>query len=311
MSTSEAWSPVAAAGEPVPVLFDTDIGSDIDDALALAYLLHQPRCQLLGITTVTGEPQRRAQLADAICRAAGRSDVPIFSGAAQPLLVNQRQPHAPQAEILARWPHRSEFPPNEAVAFLREVIRSRPGEVTLLAVGPLTNVALLFALDPEIPGLLRQLVLMCGVFTNRLAGVGPLEWNALVDPHATAIVYRAPVARHLSVGLDVTCRCRLPADVCRQRLRGGALDVVADAAEVWFRGRPEIVFHDPLAAALVFEPDLCRYEDGQVEVELTSPRLQGMTHFDRRGPQRPHRIAVEVEAERFFAHYFAVTGGGR
>ncbi|MGB9625007.1 MAG: nucleoside hydrolase [Phycisphaerae bacterium] len=79
----------------IPILLDTDIGSDIDDAVALAYLLRQPQCELLGITTVTGEPEKRARLADAICRAFGRSDVPIFSGAARPILVPQRQPAAP------------------------------------------------------------------------------------------------------------------------------------------------------------------------------------------------------------------------
>ena len=66
----------------IPVLLDTDIGSDIDDAVCLAYLLRQPRCELLGVTTVSGrEPRLRASLADGICRAAGRDDVPIHSGA--------------------------------------------------------------------------------------------------------------------------------------------------------------------------------------------------------------------------------------
>lgn len=63
--------------DTIPVLFDTDIGSDIDDAVALGYLLNQPRCELVGITTVSGEARERAALADAICRAAGRRDIPI------------------------------------------------------------------------------------------------------------------------------------------------------------------------------------------------------------------------------------------
>lgn len=295
------------AGEAIPVLLDTDIGSDIDDAVALAYLLRQPRCELLGVTTVTGQARERAMLADAVCRAAGRDDVPIHCGAEQPILLAQQQPEAPQAAALERWPHRDDFAPNTAVAFMRQVVHSRPGEVTLLAIGPLTNVGLLFALDPEVPRLLRSLVLMCGVYTNRVAGVGPREWNAMGDPHATAVVFNARPPLHLSVGLEVTTQCQMEAAVCRQRFQGGPLDVVADMAEVWFQMRPLITFHDPLAAALIFEPELCGYEDGLVSVELKSDHVMGMTHWDAHSAHKPHRIALTVDPPRFFAHYFGVV----
>jgi inosine-uridine nucleoside N-ribohydrolase len=291
--------------DSIPILFDTDIGSDIDDAVALAYLLREPRCDLLGITTVTGEPQERAKLADAVCRSAGRVDIPIHSGAAEPILVPQKQPAAPQKAALANWPHREEFPPNTAVPFLQEVIRSRPGEVTLLAVGPLTNVGLLFAMDPEIPHLLKRLVLMCGVFTTRVAGCGRTEWNASGDPHATARVFQSPVSELVSFGLDVTQRCFRNADECRVQLRGGPLDVVANMAEVWFQGRSRITFHDPLAAVAVFDPDVCDYLQGDVEVELASHRVAGMTHWTA-NPAGPHRIAVDVRPEAFFDRYFHV-----
>lgn len=287
------------------VLFDTDIGSDIDDAVCLAYLLAHPDCELLGITTVTGEPVQRAMLASALCRAAGR-EVPIHPGADRPLLVPQQQPHAPQAEALSRWDHAREFPRGEAVEFLRRTVRAHPGEVTLLAVGPLTNVGLLFAVDPEIPGLLRELVLMCGVFTNRLAGVGPREWNAIGDPHATAIVYRAPVKVHRSIGLDVTCRVQMDADEVRQRFRGRFLRPVLDFAEVWFRRSGTLTFHDPLAATTLFEPEVCRFASGRVEVELASARGAGMTWWQEDG-QGPHQVALEVDPGRFFDHYLATT----
>src|SRR5438270_9043870 len=120
----------------IPILLDTDIGSDIDDALCMAYLLRQPLCELIGITTVSGEPERRAMLADAICRAEGRTDIPIHSGSPRPLLGAQRQPHVPQAAALERWPHTPRFAPCTAVEFMRQTIRARPGEITLLAVGP-------------------------------------------------------------------------------------------------------------------------------------------------------------------------------
>ncbi len=293
----------------VPVLLDTDVGSDIDDAACLVYLLAQPRCELLGITTVTGEPDKRAMLADAICKAAGRSDVPIHAGAATPLLIEQAQKVAHQAEVLSRWPHRRDFEPNTAVEFLRAVIRSRASQITLLTIGPLTNVGLLFALDPQIPSLLKQLVCMCGVYAIGLHGERPREWNAMGDPHATAIVFRAGAPNHLAIGLDVTMKCAMPADDCRKRFRGGPLDVVADMAEVWFRRQPRITFHDPLAAAVIFEPDLCEYSPGLVQVELTSPRLAGLTQFDPTAEVKPTRVASEVNPARFFDHYFSVLSG--
>jgi inosine-uridine nucleoside N-ribohydrolase len=76
------------------ILLDTDIGSDIDDAVALAYLLCKPQCDLLGITTVSGEPGRRAMMASAQCKLAGR-EIPIFPGTAEPLLIRSRQPKCP------------------------------------------------------------------------------------------------------------------------------------------------------------------------------------------------------------------------
>ena len=295
--------------DTIPVLLDTDIGSDIDDALALAYLLKQPRCELLGVTTVTGEPTVRAQLADAVCQVFGRKQVPIHSGADRPILVPQMQTEAPQKTVLAHWPHRQTFAPNTAVDFLRQTIRSRPGEITLLSIGPLTNIALLFAVDPQIPPLLRQYVMMGGVYCSHLGPSGSTEWNARGDPHATAVVFAARVPGIRCIGLDVTTRCRMPADQCRQRFAHGPLQIILEMAEVWFRhARPEITFHDPLAAACIFESDLFTFKPGLVEVELQSDRLRGMTHFAPNAPEKPHQVALDVRPEAFFEHYFATVG---
>ena len=286
----------------IPLLLDTDIGSDIDDAVCLAYLLAEPRCELLGVTTVTGRPRERAMLADAVCRAAGRADVPVFSGCDVPLLCEQRQPEAPQARVLGRWPHREDFAPYEAVGFLRRAVRERPGEVTLLAIGPLTNVGLLFALDPEVPRLLKRLVMMGG----RYFAPGGTEWNTSGDPIASALVFDAPVRELTACGLDVTLRCTMPADECRRRFRGGALDLVREMAEVWFRGRDRITFHDPLAAACVFEPDLCAYRTGRVTMDLGGGEAHGATRFEA-AEGGPHRVACDVDPDRFLRRYFRVT----
>jgi purine nucleosidase len=292
------------------LLLDTDIGSDIDDAVCLAYLLANPECELLGITTVSGEAERRAQLASALCTVAGKN-IPIFPGREEPLLPGLAwQPRAPQANTLSRWAHDEFYPKGQAVEFLSQAIRSHPGEVILLSIGPLTNVASLFAADAEIPSLLKGLVMMCGVFTNRHAGVGPLEWNAMLDPVATAIVYRAPVKMHRSIGLDVTTQVTMPATEVRQRFQVPLLRPVLDFAEVWFQHADQITFHDPLAATTIFDEEICTFERGRVDVELKSDRLFGMTHWsggkkDGSIPAGPHEVALEVKSKRFFDHYFS------
>ncbi len=291
----------------VKLLLDTDIGTDIDDAVCLAYLLAHPDCELLGITTVTGEAEKRARIASALCRVA-QKDVPIYPGAETPLLIPQKQTRAPQAEALAKWTHRRAFPKGEAVEFLRRTIREHPGEAVLLAIGPLTNVALLFKADPEVPRMLKALVQMCGVY-ERFPPGRLTEWNAKGDPHATAVVLRARVPTHRLVGLDVTARVRLSAPEVRERFaKSELLRCVLDLAEVWFRERDEIVFHDPLAAATIFRPELCEFQRGHVEVELQSERLRGFTHW-RPDPQGPHEVALRVDEEGFFEHFFGVFEG--
>jgi purine nucleosidase len=300
----------------IPVLLDTDIGSDIDDAVCLAYLLKQPRCELLGITTVSGNVQQRSALAAAVCDAGGRGEVPIHSGVPEPLLTGPGQRKVPHYEVFEGRDHRKDFAPGTAIEFLRTQIRARPGEITLLAIGPLTNVALLFRLDPEIPSLLKELVLMCGVFTSGAGHTpGAREWNALVDPIATAIVYGARPAKFTSIGLEVTMKCQMDAGDVRKRFTaaGGPLAPVADMAEVWFRHRPKLTFHDPLAAAVIFQPELCDYADGEVTVETESKTLFGLTDFKRATAEAsasaPHRIATDVRSKDFFDHYFKIVGG--
>ncbi|MEX1021491.1 MAG: nucleoside hydrolase, partial [Litorilinea sp.] len=289
------------------ILLDTDIGSDIDDAVCLAYLLAKPECELLGITTVSGEPEKRAMIAGAICQHAGQ-EIPIYPGAGDPLLVSQRQPLAQQAAALDKWPHPQDFPRGQAVEFLRTTIRRNPHEITLLTIGPLTNIALLFAADPEIPSLLKRLVLMCGVFTPDLpARPNKLEWNALLDPHATAMVYRAQPPVHRSLGLDVTTHVVMPADQVRTRFSQGLLRPVLDFAEVWFQERPSLTFHDPLAAVATFKPDVCEFQTGTAEIELDAHDLLGQTKWTPGAGY--HEIATGVDAAQFFDEFFDVTAG--
>ena len=306
--------PDADASRPIPLLLDTDIGSNIDDALALAYLLRHTRCELLGVTTVSGDVVRRAACAEAVCEDAGRADVPVRAGAPGPLLVGAGQAAVPLYAAVAprrRTPVASA--PGTAVEFLRQAVRARPGEVTLLTIGPLTNVALLFALDPEIPSLLKSIVSMAGVYFPHERAV---ETNVAVDPLAAAMVFRATgragSAPHTLVGLDVTTRLTQPAEEFR-RAHAGAVPpspALMEMAEIGFRKRRHVTFNDPLAAAVVFAPEVCTYESGVVTMAIDRAGEDAARTFfaPDRAAAAPrasnHRVARGVRPERFFEEYF-------
>lgn len=290
----------------IKILLDTDIGGDVDDAVCLAYLLAHPECDLLGITTVTGEADKRAALASVLCKVAGK-EVPIYPGFEVPMAGEQRQTIAEQAAALPRWPHQTEFPQGQAIDFMRQTICAHPGEVVLLTIGPLTNAGQLFAADPDIARLLKGLVLMGGIFTDLHPDKDRIDWNLIVDPLAAEIVYQTPVSLHRSVGLDVTERLLLAADDVRQRFTAPLLRPVLDFGEIWFEQFvPFIVFHDPLAAATIFEPTLCEYRQGTVTIDrMGKSRL---THFTPGGELAAHQVAVSVDVGRYFDHFFSVFG---
>ena len=288
------------------ILLDTDIGTDIDDSVCLAYLLSQPECDLLGITTVSGEPIKRAMLASAICKAAGK-EIPIYPGVEVPLLVKQHQPVAQQAKALRRWEHDTRFPMGQAITFMRDTIMANPGEVTLLAIGPLMNVALLFATYPETVEVLRELVIMGGRFGNGLANMPEAEWNILNDPHAAAIVYNAPLKKFRSIGLDVTMKITMTREEVHENFKAKILEPVKEFADVWFEEQPITTFHDPLAATCIFNEHLCEFTPGTVRVELTADEpLKGVTHFEK-DENGKHLIATEVDRDGFISHYFGVV----
>lgn len=283
------------------ILFDTDIGSDIDDAVCLSYLLSHPDCEVVGITTVSGQPVERAMIASCLCVAAGKGDIPIYPGSSEPILTENLQKTAPHAAVLEKYPHRTEFPVSKHIQFMIDTIRANPGEITLLAVGPMTNIALLFATDPEIPSLLREFVCMCGVFGRRRV-MGPCEWNAQCDPYAAAVVYNAGVAVHRSIGLDVTLQVKMPAEEARRRFTVGTLPIVLDMAEIWFKTVKEVTFHDPLAAVCLFE-NICTFVRGNVFVDIDSQYYKGVLKWQPEEDGR-HEVAMQVDSEKFFESYF-------
>jgi inosine-uridine nucleoside N-ribohydrolase len=186
---------------------------------------------------------------------------------------------------------------------MRDSVLNNPGEVILLTVGPLTNAARLFQEHPEVPGLLKALVIMGGMFNENSPEKDRIEWNTSGDPHATEIVYRSRVSLHRSLGLDVTQRVVLSDDQVRERFTAPLLRPVLDFAEIWFAEfHPAITFHDPLAAAVIFEESICAFERGEVTVDMDAQ--PGRTIWRPDGPGAPHEVAVSVDPERYFEHFF-------
>lgn len=305
------------------ILLDTDIGTEVDDAITLAYLLANPEAELVGITTVTGESIERAKMASVFCKVAGK-DIPIYAGCEKPILVPQIELYAPQKKILDKWVHDSKFSPNKAVTFMQEMIHRYPGEITLLCIAPLTNVGLLFAIDPEIPKLLKRIVLMCGSptyvrYDNTsekmsamqdsdhivLGSKGVLENNALIDPHATKIVYEAEVAEHITCGLNVTSQLIMKPQEAEAIFCHPLLQPVMDVAREWFKDEERVTFHDPLTAVSLFHDDVCTFETGNLMIDTQSSLLAGFTYW-RPAPDGKHKVAMTVDKQKFFTHLMNV-----
>jgi inosine-uridine nucleoside N-ribohydrolase len=281
--------------ERIPVLLDTDIGSDIDDAVALAYLMAQERCDLAGITTVTGDTGKRAALAEILCRAAGRPDIPIHCGASQ-TMSGPGQPDVPQYDSIRHLAHRRDWPQDDAVDFMAETILARPGEVVLLTIGPMTNLARLIRQAPDVFSMLRAWVAMSGYFADE---VGRSSWNVLCDPTAAAIAFAAKGPQSIQIGEDVTLRCRLPRAEVNVRFTHPQLRPVLTMAGSWFERHENIVFHDPLAAVTIFEPSVCGFAPGRIEIDESD----GRTRFEPDAGGR-HEVAIDVDTDAFFEAFF-------
>jgi purine nucleosidase len=222
----------------VPVLIDCDTG--IDDALALLYACGSPEAELVGVTCVHGNVAAR-QVADntrAVLALAGRTDVEVALGAETPLLrplTTAPETHGPRGLGYAELPAPPQpLSPRSGPDLIVDVARRRPGEVTLVTLGPLTNLALALLREPRLPHLLRRWVLMGGSY--RVAGntAPTTEWNIHCDPHAAHLaVTRFAEARRegsregpplpLALGLDVTERVRFtPAEMVRLARAAGS-----------------------------------------------------------------------------------------
>lgn len=158
------------------VLLDTDIGGDIDDAICLAYLLKEPQCELVGITTVCGESEKRAAIADAICRTVGKQ-IPIVAGLDSTLQPIPVYPTPGGAGALEFWEHYT-YKKADAPAFLYRKIKENPHEIVLIGTGNMTNIATLFKTYPDAAALLKGLYVMNGYFGEEPLPEPYYNWNS-------------------------------------------------------------------------------------------------------------------------------------
>jgi purine nucleosidase len=214
-----------------PVIFDTDIGTDIDDAYALAALIHRPELELLGVTTVSSDAVARARLAAKLLRVAGGpwADVPVYAGISTPAQ------YMTQVEW-ARDFHSPALHDSGGVEFMRREILARPGKVTLIAVGELTNVAALLESEPGIGRKIRAIALMGGaVYRGHAPGSRPEpEWNIRSNAKAARVVFESGVPL-LVAPLDSTADLKLTPEMrARIFLRGTPLnDALASLDQIW------------------------------------------------------------------------------
>jgi inosine-uridine nucleoside N-ribohydrolase len=299
---------VCCAQQPVPVIFDTDIGDDIDDALALALALQSPELDVRAVTTVTDDTEGRARLAWKELGLYGRHDVALGIGASEPLLDPIHTGRAPQFSVLTDADTLPSAAHRRAFELIIETLLASPRKITLVPVGPLTNIALALKGEPRIKDKIERIVLMGGAFDLLKA-----EYNIERDRVAAEIVFRSGVPI-TAVGLDVTMRCKLAApDMDRLRAAGNpASRFLVRLIELWQNGHPDQypILHDPLAVAVTMHPNLVETQLGSVRVETSSALTNGMTMFtpvDRLPPDTHATtlVARQVDARRFVDLFLA------
>lgn len=299
----------------LPVLLDGDPG--LDDAVAWLLAFASPETQVLGVTAVHGNVplQQGVRNTGVVLALAGEraAGVPYFAGADRPLLregMTATQVHGATGLPAAHLPEPVRGPEAEhAVDFIIRTVRANPGQITLVASGPLTNVALAFRLAPDLPGLLREVVWVGGSTAqgNRTPAA---EFNALADPHAAHIVLHSPVPVRM-VGLNVTMQCiATPERLEQLRALGNRAGAVsAEMLEFYagvYRERYGLsggALHDPLAVAAALSPELLTWQAMNVEVELSEGLNVGRTVCDLYGVtdrEKNVQVAVGVDDAAFF-----------
>jgi purine nucleosidase len=297
-----------------PLMLDVDTG--IDDALALALAVRWSRVDLVAVSTVAGnvdvEQANRNTLT--VLDWFGAHEVPVHPGASRPLarpLITATHVHGDDGLGNAGFPP-SERQPAVArgPATMIALAKARPGDLTLVCVGPLTNLAIALNVEPRLPELVAGVVIMGGAYWEPGNITPYAEFNIHIDPEAAAQVFEAaPRFKHLTaVGLDVSHQTSLGrADWEASRAAtdhaGGLLARIAHRTFEQ-RGQTDFFLHDPLALAVTVDPSLVEVEESAVEVVLDGD-ARGQTRLAGPGSVR---VARTVDAARFL-HLFRSTLG--
>jgi inosine-uridine nucleoside N-ribohydrolase len=290
-----AVSSFASPPSRTPIILDTDIGTDIDDAFALALIINSPELELLGVTTVAGDTQARARLAAKLLWEAGGAwrEVPVYAG----------QPGKPQPIEQARWAQGFTSPAlhmSGAVEFMRGEISRRPGKVTIVAIGELTNVAALLRSDPAMAKKIKLIAMMGGSIAR---GYGPdskpeAEWNIKSNPEAARVVFSSGVPL-LVAPLDITAMLQL--DAAGRRRVFTRLTPLTNALTILYHlwGNETPTLFDPMAVAILIDPDICETQQLAIEVDA-----QGFTRVVEGKPANA-TVGMRTDPKRFFEFYLS------
>lgn len=305
------------AAAPRRVVLDTDPG--IDDALAILLALASPEIELAGLSVVHGNCTLAEGLANALAliELGGAPDLPVAAGCTVPLLrppFTAPETHGMGGLGYARLPPAKATPVAEhGVDLLIREIMAAPGEVTLVAVGPLTNLALALRKEPRIAGAVRELIFMGGALRADGNTTPLAEFNVYVDPHAAQIVLDAGMPLTI-IPWDITRDVRFTqAHVDRLLARGGPIpQFIAEATRFYIEfhlhqfGYAACSINDPAALALVYMPDLAEITEAHVAVETSSELTMGKTVADFQGltGKAPNaRLVTGFDNERFIEHF--------
>lgn len=285
-------------------ILDTDIGTDVDDCLALALILSSPEIDLIGVTCVYGDVLLRARIAIKLLGLDGKDGIPVFAGASDPLLRLDNiywGGHEGTAILTAEdetVQPQSQF----AVDYIVETILDNPGEIHLLAIGPLTNVAMAIQKAPEITKKLAHLTIMGGVLRGYSDLSLPIaEHNIKCDPEAAHIVFTSDAPISL-IPLNITVQTMLDLESVKRIRSGGSAfqDAVAHELETY----PRIVQfgrtapHDPLAVATMVNSSLVTTRKVTATVDISRQASRGAMHFQA-NPEGNIALVETVDSPAF------------
>ena len=249
------------------VLIDTDIGDDIDDALALALALCSPEIDLLGVTTVFGDTQRRAYLAAHILEVYQHKEIPVAAGQQAPLMYRHRPSGVPQAAILDPCISNDTLSRLTAPELIIETSMEHNGAITLFCLGPLTNIATALLIEPRLFLAIKNIVMIGGT-----TGIPLPEWNMRSDAQAAKIVLASGIPITL-LGWNVTMRCQLrESDIENLHYQHSPqTHLLSQLLAVWQRHRPRWhprlpFLHDALTIVAFCAPELFQFEVMTVRV---------------------------------------------